>query len=249
VLTFEQPAGRALDRHPRATSRTDVADNRIQRGAALSTPTSIDRSGPGPEAATNFPAPGWIADSALLAKAHALAAEAHGDQRRATDRALFLEHVVEVGALLHEAGFDDDLVAAGLLHDAVERGTLGSDRLRDEMDDEISSLVLALTEDATISSFPERKEALRDQVRTAGPRAITIFAADKLSDIRGLRRGIDRHRDSIEARMGTTVDGMAAHYRESVDMIEAHEPRLAFTAELRVELEWLAGPAVTAGAA
>ncbi len=178
-----------------------------------------------------------------------MAAEAHGDQRRATDRALFLAHVVEVGALLHEAGFDEALVAAGLLHDAVERGTLDPGRLRDEMDDEISSLVLALTEDATIASFGERKEALRDQVRSAGPRAITIFAADKLSDIRGLRRGIARHRESIEARMDTTVDGMAGHYRESVDMIEATEPELEFTAALRFELDRLASLAVPAGPA
>lgn len=157
--------------------------------------------------------------------------------------------MIEVGALLHDAGFDDRLVAAGLLHDAVERGTLDSSRLRDEMGDEISALVLALTEDATIASFAERKEALRDQVREAGRPAVTIFAADKLSDIRGLRRGIDRHRDSIETRMGTTVDGMAGHYRESVDMIEASEPRLAFTVALRVELDRLAGLAVPAGPA
>ena len=48
----------------------------------------------------------------------------------------------------------------------------------------------------------------------AGPRAITIFAADKLSDIRGLQRGIDASRDSIEARMGASTAAMAGHYRE-----------------------------------
>lgn len=192
-------------------------------------------------------APGWIADSVLLAGAHALAAEAHGDQRRATDRAPFLEHVVEVGALLHDAGFDEDLVAAGLLHDAVERGTLSETRLRAEIDDGICALVLALTEDATIASFAERKEALRDQVRAAGTRAITIFAADKLSDIRGLRRGIDRFGDSIEARMGTTVGGMAGHYRESVAMIEESEADSELVAALRAELASLASLAVPVG--
>jgi (p)ppGpp synthase/HD superfamily hydrolase len=68
--------------------------------------------------------PGWVQDSPLLVEAYSLAERAHGSQRRATDGRHFLDHVLEVAELLHEAGFDDELVAVGLLHDAVERGTL-----------------------------------------------------------------------------------------------------------------------------
>ena len=142
---------------------------------------------------------GFISDSELLQRAYAMAVEAHGDQRRATDQTRFIEHVVEVGELLHGAGFDERLVAAGLLHDAVERGQLSEADLRAEMDDEIWSLVMALTEDATIESFGRRKEALREQVRAGGTRAVTIFAADKLSDIRGLARGVVRSADSTDS--------------------------------------------------
>ncbi len=141
-----------------------------------------------------------------------------------------------MATLLHQAGFDDELVAAGLLHDAVERGTLTEQRLHDEMGDAIWSLVLAVTEDSSIESFAERKEGLREQVRAAGERAMTIFAADKLSDIRGLQRGIDRFGDSLEARIGTTVDAMAGHYRESVEMIEAGQPDSTFMPTLLAEL-------------
>ena len=185
--------------------------------------------------------PAWIADSDLLSRAHALAAAAHGDQRRATDRTSFLEHVTEVGRLLHEVGCDERLVAAGLLHDAVERGTLSEQELRSAMDEDISVLVLALTEDASISSFGERKEALRKQVAAAGDRAVTIFAADKLSDIRGLTTGVEQFEDTLEARMGTTVESMAGHYEESVTMIEERVPDCAFVPALRTQLERLRG--------
>ena len=183
--------------------------------------------------------PGWITDSDLLVRARALAADAHGDERRATDCAPFLDHVTEVAALLHDAGYDEHLVAAGLLHDAVERGTLSEAGLRESMDDEISDLVLALTEDATIESFDDRKEALREQVKAAGVPAVTVFAADKLSDIRGLARGVERSDDSIEERMGTTVGGMAGHYEESVAMIEEGAPGSPFIPVLRSALESL----------
>lgn len=183
--------------------------------------------------------PGWIAESPGWASAYALAVGAHGSQRRATDRALFLDHVLEVATLLHDAGFDEQLIAAGLLHDAVERGTLTKEALRQAMGADVSALVLSLTEDASIESFDERKAELREQVRAAGASALTIFAADKLSDIRGLCSGIDLYRGSIEARMGTTLGAMAGHYRKSVAMIEESNPDSVFIPALRERLQRL----------
>jgi hypothetical protein len=185
-------------------------------------------------------APAWIADSPFLAQAYSLAESAHRSQRRPTDGRPFLDHTIEVATFLHEAAFDDELVAVGLLHDAVERGTLSEETLRSEMGEAIASLVLALTEDATIESFDERKAALRDQVRAGGGLAVTVFAADKLSDIVGLRRGIEKFGAEIEQRMGTTVAGMAGHYRESVELIELARPGSAFLPALRVQLDRLA---------
>ncbi len=151
--------------------------------------------------------------------------------------------MVEVATFLYDARFDEESVTAGLLHDAVERGTLTEERLRREMGDAVSSLVLSLTEDSSIESFAERKAALREQVRVSGPRAIIIFAADKLSDINGLHRGIERFGDEIEKRMGTTIDGMASHYRESVEMIEANQPHSTFVPALHTQLEKLGSSA------
>jgi hypothetical protein len=184
--------------------------------------------------------PDWIADSPLLARAFSLAETAHRSQQRPTDGRPFLDHATEVATFLPEAAFDDELVAVGLLHDAVERGTLTEEELREEMGEAITTLVMTLTEDATIESFDERKAALRDQVRAGGGLAVTVFAADKLSDIVGLRRGIQQFGDVIEDRMGTSVSGMAGHYRESVELIESARPGSAFLPALRVQLDRLA---------
>jgi hypothetical protein len=196
-----------------------------------SSPTAASHSG--------FDPPQWISGSPLLADAYSLAASAHGSQRRATDGRYFLDHVSEVARMLDQAGFDDELVAVGLLHDAVERGTLRAEQLENKMGARITSLVLALSEDPSIASFDQRKAGLRDQVEAAGGTAITVYAADKLSDILGLQRGIETLGDGIEERMGTSVAAMAAHYRESVDMIEAVMPDSIFLPELRPELEHL----------
>jgi hypothetical protein len=68
---------------------------------------------------------------------------------------------------------------------------------------------------------------------------VTVYAADKLSDIIGLRLGIENAGDGLEERMGTTVASMAAHYRESVEMIESARPGSTFLPALRVELQRL----------
>jgi (p)ppGpp synthase/HD superfamily hydrolase len=54
-----------------------------------------------------------------------LAEAAHRSQRRPTYGRPFISHVTEVAALLHREAFDEELVAAGLLHDAVEQSRSG----------------------------------------------------------------------------------------------------------------------------
>ena len=63
-----------------------------------------------------------------------------------------------------------------------------------------------------------------------------MFAADKLSDIAGLRRGIEASQEASEARMGTSVSNMAGHYRNSVQMITVTWPGSTFLSAHRSEL-------------
>ncbi|HKB51056.1 MAG TPA: HD domain-containing protein [Solirubrobacterales bacterium] len=215
---------------------------------------SVDRAAGGRDGCplsrpTKSAIPEWISSSRLLSKAFRLATRAHGSERRPSGGRLFLEHVAEVAGLLQRLEFDEGLVAVGLLHDSVERGTLSESELRSEMGESIRWLVMALSEDPTIEPFDERKAALRDQVAVAGVRAVTVFAADKLSDIAGLRRGIETSPKAAEARMGASVASMAGHYRDSVRMIAAVRPGSVFLSALRLELERLDSVAAAQSAA
>jgi (p)ppGpp synthase/HD superfamily hydrolase len=183
---------------------------------------------------------GWVEAEPTLAKAYRLAERAHGASRRPSDGRTFLAHVTEVSDLLREGGFDADLIAVGLLHDSVERGTLTRAELEAEMGEPICSLVMALSEDPSIEVFEARKSALRSQVVNAGGRALTVFAADKLSDVRGLRRGLRTSgRAEMERRLDAGVADMAEHYRESVALIEVNSPGSTFLPALRRELDGL----------
>ena len=62
----------------------------------------------------------FIERSPLTRDALAFAADRHAGQTRDIDGIPFVTHPVEVACLLHEAGYSDEVVAAGVLHDVVE---------------------------------------------------------------------------------------------------------------------------------
>jgi (p)ppGpp synthase/HD superfamily hydrolase len=64
--------------------------------------------------------PPFVAGRPLTRAVVAWARELHGGQVRAVDHAPFILHPLEVAAVLSGRGFDNEVVAAGLLHDAVE---------------------------------------------------------------------------------------------------------------------------------
>jgi len=127
----------------------------------------------------------------------------------------------------------------GLLHDSVERGTLSEAELRNEMGETIGSLVMALSEDPSIESFERRKTALREKVVSTGGEAVTVFAADKLSCIVGLRRGIEADVEAVEERTGSRLRPLIDHYRDSVQTVASADPQSAFLPALRSEFERL----------
>jgi (p)ppGpp synthase/HD superfamily hydrolase len=132
-------------------------------------------------------APPFAEERPVLRAAYEWAAQLHAAQRRDVDRAPFILHPLEVGALLSSRGFDDEVVAAGLLHDVLEDTDAGLDEVRGRFGDRIADAVAAVTEDPTIEDYRARKAALRDQVAAAGPDAHAVYAADKVAKARELR--------------------------------------------------------------
>src|ERR1700743_2359437 len=117
----------------------------------------------------------------------AYAVEQHAGQRRTADGAPFVLHPIEVATMLADVGAPDHVVAAGVLHDTIEKTSTEPADLRERFGTRVSALVVALSEDPTISGYNARKAALRDQVTGAGDEALMVFAADKVSKARELR--------------------------------------------------------------
>ena len=168
----------------------------------------------------------------------AFAERKHAGQRRKVDGAPFIEHPVEVARLLFDAGAPDDVIAAGLLHDTLEKTNTDVTELRERFSARIAGIVAAVSEDESIAGYATRKAALRRQVEAAGPEAMMVFAADKVSKVRELSVGPP---GSEAARLSATVSRTRhrrlTHYRRCLELVERHLADSPLVAQLRAELE------------
>jgi (p)ppGpp synthase/HD superfamily hydrolase len=181
-------------------------------------------------------APAYVRDSDLLGEALSLAAEAHGGQQR-NDGSPYLAHPLRVCELLAHAGGDEATLAAALLHDAVEDSELTVGEVVRRFGVEVGELVAALTEDVSIDDWARRKNALRDQVAAAGPRAAAIYGADKLANVRDMRDLYRAHgEDAIDLHKAPTLDLRFDAWAKDVETIAEVAPELRLLPALRAEL-------------
>jgi (p)ppGpp synthase/HD superfamily hydrolase len=173
----------------------------------------------------------FVHRSPLTRDALAFAARWHEGQTRDLDGVPFVTHPVEVACLLHEAGYSDEVVAAGVLHDVLEDTEVERGELDERFGPQVAELVAAVSDDPAIEDHAERKAALRRQVAAAGDCAVAVFAADKVSKARELRlrTGYGRFERKDEARI--------EHYRASLEMLDDLMPGHQLVDRLRAELD------------
>lgn len=138
--------------------------------------------------------------------------------------------------LLFGVGARDEVIAAGILHDTIEKSDADPAELRARFGAAVAELVLAVSEDETITTYRDRKAALRRQVAAAGPDAQMIFAADKVSRVRELRLAIARAvRRGEEPDPSLLRPRRLRHYRLCLRMLEERLGGSPLVDQLRVE--------------
>ena len=119
-------------------------------------------------------------------KAISFAVKAHKDQFRKTDSSLpYIYHPVSVGFILIRAGFSDDVVIAGILHDVIEDCGITSEELKSVFGEKITDLVQSVSENKN-DSWEKRKQDYSDRIMKFSPEVKAIAAADKLHNIYSL---------------------------------------------------------------
>ncbi len=110
----------------------------------------------------------------------------HAGQHREIDQAPFISHPIEVGSLLRRDAKPHEIIAAGLLHDVLEKTATTNAELHQRFGPHIARLVESVSDDPSIGDDKSRKRELRARVARSDSNTCAIFAADKISKIREL---------------------------------------------------------------
>ncbi len=181
--------------------------------------------------------------SALIRGALSVARRAHAGQFRQTgcDEIAFIDHLLAVAELLAEYGYPDEVIAAGLLHDVAEHAEVEPGSLRGRFGEEIVGLVEALTEDATIPGYEERKGEHRERVAAAGARAQAIFAADKAANVAVLREAFEILGEGVDEDLPVPLDAKILVWEFDLEMLFTHSPGVAVVDRFADEMVGLWG--------
>jgi len=173
-------------------------------------------------------------------RAFQFAAEKHAGQTRKASTIPYIAHLMGVASLVLEAGGDEDLAIAALLHDVVEDcgGAPMLKEVRRRFGARVAKVVDGCTDSDTHPKPPwrERKENYLRHLKTADADTRLVSAADKLNNVRSILADYRELGESLWSRFNGGRDGTLWYYRVLLDEFLRRSPnRITRELELAVK--------------
>jgi (p)ppGpp synthase/HD superfamily hydrolase len=180
------------------------------------------------------------ARSPLVRNALEQARSDHGGQvRNGSGGMPYVEHPVQVAALLEEHGYGEEVLAAALLHDVGEDSETTLDELREKFGGEVAGLVGAMTDDGSLEDYRERKAEHRERLAAAPVEALAIYGADKLTNSRTLRAAYAEEGDAVRDEFKVPLELKLEIWEKDLELLREKAPELPFLDDLEPELSRL----------
>jgi (p)ppGpp synthase/HD superfamily hydrolase len=174
---------------------------------------------------THESTPFTVTLGARYAEAVAYASQLHATQTRKTTAIPYISHLLGVSSLVLEAGGDEDMAIAALLHDGPEDqgGQATLDEIRQRFGTRVAHIVEGCTD--SLAEDPEdkapwkqRKIAYLQHLQEADLDTLTVSLADKLHNARAIVTDLMIHGDITWERFSGKKDGTLWYYRSILDV-------------------------------
>lgn len=120
-------------------------------------------------------------------KAKMFAIQAHmGQVRKSEPDKPMIMHPIGVGQLLESFGYDDNVVAAGYLHDVVEDTKYTIEDIEKKFGKDIANLVMGASEPDKSLSWEDRKRHTIEETKKLPLRNKLVICADKINNLEDL---------------------------------------------------------------
>jgi (p)ppGpp synthase/HD superfamily hydrolase len=150
-------------------------------------------------------------------RAFQFAAEKHAGQTRKASTIPYIAHLMGVASLVLEAGGDEDLAIAALLHDVVEDcgGVPMLKEVHRRFGKSVADIVDGCTDAYEIPKPPwrERKESYLKRLKKENADTRLVSAADKLNNVRSILSDYRVIGESVWSRFNGGREGTLWYYR------------------------------------
>ncbi len=181
-------------------------------------------------------------------RALTFASQKHAGQTRKKTQAPYISHLLIVAGLVLEAGGDEDLAIAALLHDVVEDcgGAPMLKEVRRRFGKRVAHVVEGCTDTDQTPKPPwrARKEDYIKHLRHANAEVRLVSAADKLHNARSILTDYRQIGEEVWDRFAGKREGTLWYYRALAREFARTRPNRIVNELIRVvrELSALAGP-------
>jgi len=158
----------------------------------------------------------------LVEEAIVFATKAHEGQKRKMGNIPYILHPMEVASIIASVTDDQELIAAGILHDTMEDCGVEAKELRERFGPRVAALVQSDSEDRTSTRSPEdtwfdrKSESLLMLQYTASRDVKFLWLGDKLSNMRSFSRGFRERGHEIWMGMHQHDPRMHAWYYRTI---------------------------------
>jgi (p)ppGpp synthase/HD superfamily hydrolase len=173
--------------------------------------------------------------SARLEEALRWAALCHAGQIRRGSNAPYFEHLAAVALVLDRAGFDEEVVVVGLLHDVVEDTSATLNDVAMRFGPSVAEMVQFCSEiktDATGKKRPwiDRKRDHLETLRSAPVAARAVVLADKLHNLISIEVDLRSGRP-VWSQFHAAREQVLWYYRAAIERCRGEDARLVMLAD------------------
>ncbi|WP_249226665.1 gamma-glutamylcyclotransferase family protein [Alicyclobacillus mengziensis] len=157
--------------------------------------------------------------SDIVERAVQVSARAHSGQTRKGSGTPYIVHPVSVAMILMRAGCDEEVVAAGLLHDTVEDTDLTLADVRVQFGERVAKLVAGASEPDKSQPWEARKRHTIAFLTQAPDDVRVLVCADKLDNVRSIRQDAERLGEVVWSRFHRGRKDQEWYYRSIVESL------------------------------
>ncbi len=182
--------------------------------------------------------------SPLIEKAIDFALDIHEiqqQQKRKITHNPYITHLLSVAIILSRVTQDDEVIAAGILHDTIEdcdpKGCVTKEILELKFGKNVSQYVFEVTDEFTIKNFLERKREALNKVIAGSKQGQLIKSADLIHNMSDLTLNHHKIGDAIYNHFSGSKKEMLERYCETVEALAKVWPQNPLLEDLQDAFE------------